>query len=81
LPGAALLAAAAALRAGAGKLQIATCRSIAPHLGVAYAGSAGGGYPETAEGRHRPWRTEDLVGGRQKCDAVLIGPGMMDGHR
>ena len=35
LPGAALLAAVAALRAGAGKLQIATAESISVQLGVA----------------------------------------------
>ena len=35
VPGAALLSGIGALRAGAGKLQMATCRSVAPHLGVA----------------------------------------------
>jgi ADP-dependent NAD(P)H-hydrate dehydratase len=35
VPGAALLAATAALRAGAGKLQIATCQSLALPLGLA----------------------------------------------
>jgi NAD(P)H-hydrate repair Nnr-like enzyme with NAD(P)H-hydrate dehydratase domain len=34
LPGAVVLAGIAALRAGAGKLQIATCRSIAPLVGI-----------------------------------------------
>ena len=35
MPGAVILAATAALRAGAGKLQIATCRSIAQSVAVA----------------------------------------------
>jgi ADP-dependent NAD(P)H-hydrate dehydratase len=35
VPGGALLAGVAALRAGAGKLQIATAASIAPHVGLA----------------------------------------------
>src|SRR5215217_9000840 len=35
LPGTAILAATAALRAGAGKLRIATVASIAPHVGIA----------------------------------------------
>ena len=35
IPGAALLAATAALRAGAGKLTIATVQSVAPGLGLA----------------------------------------------
>ena len=35
VPGGALLAAMGAMRAGAGKLQIATVASVAPHIGVA----------------------------------------------
>jgi ADP-dependent NAD(P)H-hydrate dehydratase len=35
VPGAALLAGLGALRSGAGVLQIATCKSIASHLGMA----------------------------------------------
>ena len=78
VPGAALLAATAALRAGAGKLQIATCRSIAPHLGLAIPEALVAGYPETAEGGIDPGCAEALVRQAQECDAVLIGPGMMD---
>ena len=48
VPGAALLAGTAALRAGAGKLQIATCRSIAPQLGLALPEALVIGLPETA---------------------------------
>ena len=50
VPGAALLAATAALRAGAGKLQIATCQSIATHLGLAVPEALVLGLPETAIG-------------------------------
>ena len=35
MPGAVILAATAALRAGAGKLRIATCRSVAPLVAAA----------------------------------------------
>ncbi|WP_431477687.1 hypothetical protein [Massilia eburnea] len=35
MPGAAILAGEAALRAGAGKLTIATAASVAPHVGAA----------------------------------------------
>src|SRR4030081_3767457 len=35
MPGAAILCATAALRAGAGKLQIGTCASVAAHVGSA----------------------------------------------
>src|SRR5688500_11491853 len=46
VPGAALLAATAALRAGAGKLQIATCQSIAIQLGLAVPEALVVGLPE-----------------------------------
>jgi ADP-dependent NAD(P)H-hydrate dehydratase len=35
MPGAAILAATSALRAGAGKLKIGTCASVAGHVGAA----------------------------------------------
>ena len=50
VPGAALLAGIAALRAGAGKLQIATGRSVAPHLGLAVPEALVAGLPETEAG-------------------------------
>lgn len=70
VPGAALLAATAALRAGAGKLQIATCQSIAIHLGLAV--------PETSSGEIDPSAAVQLRERISRCDAVLIGPGMLD---
>src|SRR5918994_1509205 len=51
VPGAALLAATAALRAGAGKLQIATCRSVAMHLGLAVPEALVVGLPESPSGK------------------------------
>ena len=54
VPGAALLAATAALRAGAGKLQIATCQSIATHLGLAVPEALVLGLPETPAGEIDP---------------------------
>ena len=50
LAGAALLAGIAGLRAGAGKLQIATGESIAPALGLAVPEARIVGCPETEEG-------------------------------
>src|SRR4029079_11658389 len=50
LPGAVVLAGIAALRAGAGKLQIATCRSIAPLVGVTVPEALSLGLDETPEG-------------------------------
>src|SRR3954467_3955559 len=54
VPGAALLAATAALRAGAGKLQIATCQSIATQLGLTLPEALVIALPETASGDIAP---------------------------
>ena len=78
VPGAALLAGIAALRAGAGKLQIATGRSAAPHLGLAVPEALVAGLPETEVGGLDPSAADLLVARVRRCDAVLVGPGMMD---
>ncbi|WP_247875963.1 NAD(P)H-hydrate dehydratase [Azospirillum sp. TSH100] len=78
VPGGALLAGIGVLRAGAGKLQIATAASIAPHLGLALPEALVIGLPETADGGIAPEAAETLVGRALRCDTVLIGPGMMD---
>jgi ADP-dependent NAD(P)H-hydrate dehydratase len=78
VPGAALLAATAALRAGAGKLQIATCQSIAMHLGLAVPEALVLGLPETSSGEIDPRAASGLREQIGRCDAVLVGPGMLD---
>ncbi len=78
VPGALLLAGTAALRAGAGKLQMATCRSIAPQLGLAVPEALVAGLPETTGGGIAPEAADDLCKRAERCNAVLIGPGMMD---
>ena len=78
VPGAALLAGTAALRAGVGKLQIATGRSIAPHLGLAVPEARVLGLPETSAGGIAAEAAEQLAETAERCDAVLLGPGMMD---
>lgn len=75
VPGAALLAAEAALRAGAGKLQIATVRSCATALGVAVPEALVVGLPEDVSGEIAPG-SPALKHALEHCDAVLIGPGM-----
>ena len=79
VPGAALLAGTAALRAGAGKLQIATCRSVALHLGLAVPESLVIALGETPAGGIDPGAATTLCKRGNRCDAVLIGPGMADG--
>jgi ADP-dependent NAD(P)H-hydrate dehydratase len=76
-PGAILLAGVAALRAGAGKLQLATVRSVATALGVAVPESLVVALPETRAGEiagERAGRT--LVERAERVDALLLGPGM-----
>ncbi len=76
-PGAILLAGVAALRAGAGKLQLATVRSAAAALGVRVPESLVVALPETRAGE-----IAGEAGGRalarraSRVDALLLGPGM-----
>lgn len=75
MPGAAILAGTAALRAGAGKVRVATAEGAA--LAVATA------VPELfvlgiAEGRRREGSLRRIVDSAAKTDALLIGPGMRD---
>jgi ADP-dependent NAD(P)H-hydrate dehydratase len=78
IPGAVILAANAALRAGAGKLAIATVASVAQLVALAIPESRVIGLPETAEGGIAPSAAAALEAFGNKLDAVLIGPGMQD---
>lgn len=77
-PGAVVLAAEAALRTGAGKLQVATVRSVAPAMGVAIPEALVRGLPETAGGDIDASCADELVEMAASCSCVLIGPGIMD---
>jgi ADP-dependent NAD(P)H-hydrate dehydratase len=77
VPGAILLAGVAALRAGAGKLQLASCRSVAPALGVAVPEALVVALPETRKGEIAGARAPNvLLDMAATADAVLAGPGM-----
>lgn len=81
VPGAALLAATAALRAGAGKLAVATGESVATALAMAMPEALVVGLPETGGGCVRGEAAPGLAKRFATCDAVVIGPGMMpDAH-
>ena len=77
IPGALLLAGSAALRAGAGKLQLAAPRSAATALGVALPEARVFSLPETGDGfldRKAAHRVSECA---SQASAVLIGPGML----
>lgn len=78
MPGAVILAATAALRAGAGKLQIATCRSIAQSVAVAVPEARVFALPETRAGAIAVSAAEEISERAQAVNALLIGPGMID---
>lgn len=78
VPGAALLAATAALRAGAGKLTIASPASIAPGLALAIPESRVIALPETRAGGIAARGCEALAPLAEKAAAVVVGPGLRD---
>lgn len=77
-PGAVLLAGTAALRAGAGKLQLATTESTAAALSIAVPEALVMGLPENEAGAARGWADDHLVDLARAADVVLIGPGLVD---
>ncbi len=78
IPGAVILAATGALRAGAGKLQIATARSVAAHVAVTVPEACVIAVPETRQGELARTCINSLKSQLADADAVLVGPGMMD---
>ena len=78
IPGAAVLAATAALRAGAGKLTIATAQSIAAGLALALPEARVIALPETPAGGLHFSGASLLDTCAAHASAVLIGPGLLD---
>jgi ADP-dependent NAD(P)H-hydrate dehydratase len=78
MPGAVILAATAALRAGAGKLTIATGASVAQLVALAIPESRVIELPETVNGGIAPTAVDALGALVTRFDAILIGPGMLD---
>jgi ADP-dependent NAD(P)H-hydrate dehydratase len=76
VPGAVLLAAEAALRAGAGKLQVATVASSAAALSIALPEALVRGLDETEDGAVAAEAAEQVLDLAEGAAAVLIGPGM-----
>ena len=79
MPGAAVLAATAALRAGAGKLVIATARSVAAQMAFSMPEARVIALPETPGGGFEAAAAAELLEGCiVPAHAVVIGPGLMD---
>ncbi|MEA2172680.1 MAG: ADP-dependent NAD(P)H-hydrate dehydratase [Blastocatellia bacterium] len=78
MPGAVILAATAALRAGAGKLQIATARSISQLVATAIPEARVFALPETKKGALALSAASIIAEHASRVQAVVIGPGMIE---
>jgi len=78
MPGAAVLCATAALRAGAGKLQIGTCASVATLVGIGVPESLVVALDETRSGAISRGSAATIVERANGVDALVIGPGLVD---
>jgi ADP-dependent NAD(P)H-hydrate dehydratase len=76
--GAVTLAAEAALRSGAGKLQVVVPSKVAPHVSIALPEALVRGVPSTEAGAICASAAELVRDLAEKASAVLIGPGMAD---
>lgn len=78
IPGAVLLAGIGALRAGAGKLQIATAANAAMAVAVTIPEARVIGLKQLASGELSPSSGSAIAEEIRHCSALLLGPGMMD---
>ena len=78
MPGAALLSAVAALRAGAGKLQVATSASAAPLVAAAVPEARVVALPETRGGALATAARARIDEMAAHADAVVVGPGLLE---
>lgn len=76
--GAAILAGVAALRTGAGKLQIGAPASVAMALAVAVPEARVIPLAETTDGEPSPKAAEALREAFGRCNAAVVGPGLLD---
>lgn len=76
LPGAAILAARAALRVGVGTVRLAAPESIATAIGIAVPELMVIPLPETSSGTLALGASTLLLAQYEACDAAIIGPGL-----
>ena len=77
-PGGLLLAAEAALRAGAGKLQLATADALATAVGIAVPEARVFSLPASGTDGIDPKAAKGIAERADRVDALLIGPGLVD---
>jgi hydroxyethylthiazole kinase-like uncharacterized protein yjeF len=77
VPGAVLLSAIGALRAGAGKLQVATVAEVAVPLAIAIPEARVIGLPADEDGDIAPEAAPRLTELASRADALVLGPGML----
>jgi hydroxyethylthiazole kinase-like uncharacterized protein yjeF len=77
-PGAVVLAAEAALRSGAGKLQVATGASVATAVAMALPEALVRGLPETSRGAIAADCGDEVQELAADASSVLVGPGLSD---
>ncbi len=76
VPGAALIAATAAMRSGAGKLQIATVESAAMALALAMPEAMVIGLSEAEDGGFAEAAVDELASTIEEADGIVAGPGV-----
>lgn len=76
VPGALRLTGEAALRAGAGKLQLGTIAEAATMLGMWMPEAGVFGLPADATGELMASAAPDVIEQAKSCDAIVLGPGM-----
>ena len=76
IPGAVILAARAALRAGCGSVRVAAPESIALHIGIAVPELMVVPLPETKAGTIAAGAIELIAAQSKACDAIVLGPGL-----
>lgn len=77
-PGGLLLAAEAALRAGAGKLQLATVDALATAVAIAVPEARVFAFPASGSDAIDPGAAKAIAERADRVDALLIGPGLVD---
>src|SRR5687767_3839770 len=78
MPGAVQLAGEAALRVGAGRVQLATAREAATALAVAFPEARLLALPTDQRGELSPTGVTALKEHLDRCRALLVGPGMLE---